>query len=270
MTYRSGSSTTLVRDIFGDEIPHANEDAPMRQEFSSVQQAARPTFLPDGKENGISTNQLPPYSVNYTASDQIGTGKNSQEKSFFVPNSLPVQHGLRTMRKRSNVGAVLATATALIVGTGAVGGTALFGHKILGGQEALTMKVNDLGQNQKQMEDQIRKLDAKPVPKTQEQMNLEIRDKLEKSTVYLRMDFGGSGSGVGTGFVIDKQLVLTDNHCVNGASRVFVSTMDSDQLLEAKVIRTDPLHDTALLYVYGLDAPALALSKDPPVKSSQA
>jgi len=80
--------------------------------------------------------------------------------------------------------------------------------------------------------------------------------------------FGGGGGGgggqaperqrprdqvvqaAGTGFIIDKSgLILTNNHVVDGATKIQVSLYgeDSDQEYAAKVVGRDPLTDSALI-----------------------
>jgi len=54
----------------------------------------------------------------------------------------------------------------------------------------------------------------------------------------------------GTGFIIDKSgLILTNNHVVEGASKIKVSLYgeDDDQEYDAKIIGRDPLTDSALI-----------------------
>jgi serine protease Do len=54
----------------------------------------------------------------------------------------------------------------------------------------------------------------------------------------------------GTGFIIDKSgLILTNNHVVEGASKIRVSLYgeDEDQEYDAKIIGRDPLTDSALI-----------------------
>jgi serine protease Do len=70
---------------------------------------------------------------------------------------------------------------------------------------------------------------------------------------------GGGGGGrqreqvvqaAGTGFIIDKAgFILTNNHVVEGASKIKVSLYgeDDDQEYEAKVVGHDPLTDSALI-----------------------
>jgi serine protease Do len=72
-------------------------------------------------------------------------------------------------------------------------------------------------------------------------------------------DQGGSGRrppreqvsvAAGTGFIISKDgLILTNNHVVEGATKIEVSLYgeDTDQLYKAKLIGRDPLTDSALI-----------------------
>src|SRR5215203_568117 len=61
------------------------------------------------------------------------------------------------------------------------------------------------------------------------------------------------GSATGSGFVIDGEgHILTNNHVVEGASKVTVKLGDSEKTYEAEVVGADPGTDIALLKV---DAP---------------
>jgi S1-C subfamily serine protease len=62
------------------------------------------------------------------------------------------------------------------------------------------------------------------------------------------------GTSTGSGFVIDDEgHILTNNHVVEGASKVTVKLGDSEKTYDAEVVGTDPATDIALLEV---DAPA--------------
>jgi S1-C subfamily serine protease len=62
------------------------------------------------------------------------------------------------------------------------------------------------------------------------------------------------GTATGSGFVIDDEgHILTNNHVVEGASKVTVKLGDSEKTYDAEVVGTDPATDIALLQV---DAPA--------------
>jgi S1-C subfamily serine protease len=64
----------------------------------------------------------------------------------------------------------------------------------------------------------------------------------------------GGGIATGSGFVIDGEgHILTNNHVVEGASKVTVKLGDSEKTYDAEVVGTDPGTDIALLKV---DAPA--------------
>jgi S1-C subfamily serine protease len=61
------------------------------------------------------------------------------------------------------------------------------------------------------------------------------------------------GTATGSGFVIDGEgHILTNNHVVEGASKVTVKLGDSEKTYDAEVVGTDPATDIALLQV---DAP---------------
>ena len=67
----------------------------------------------------------------------------------------------------------------------------------------------------------------------------------------------GGGSATGSGFVIDDEgHVLTNNHVVEGATKVTVKLGDSETSHDAEVVGADPATDVALLKV---DAPASEL-----------
>ncbi len=62
------------------------------------------------------------------------------------------------------------------------------------------------------------------------------------------------GTATGSGFVIDDEgHILTNNHVIEGASKVTVKLGDSEKTYDAEVVGTDPGTDIALLEV---DAPA--------------
>lgn len=69
----------------------------------------------------------------------------------------------------------------------------------------------------------------------------------------------------GTGFVIGKELVMTNAHVVAGTNETGVEvpgTRGRPKQLPAKVISYDPSVDLAVLYVPGLQAPALSFADE--------
>jgi S1-C subfamily serine protease len=70
----------------------------------------------------------------------------------------------------------------------------------------------------------------------------------------------------GSGFVIGPELVLTNAHVVAGTSETSVEVINSKgrtRDMQAAVISYDPAVDLAVLYVRGLQAPALDFAPDP-------
>jgi len=62
------------------------------------------------------------------------------------------------------------------------------------------------------------------------------------------------GTATGSGFVIDGEgHILTNNHVVEGASKVTVKLGDSEKTFDAEVVGTDPATDIALLKVEAPD-----------------
>ncbi|HWO47653.1 MAG TPA: trypsin-like peptidase domain-containing protein [Solirubrobacterales bacterium] len=60
----------------------------------------------------------------------------------------------------------------------------------------------------------------------------------------------GGGTATGSGFVIDDEgHILTNNHVIEGASKVTVKLGDSEKTYDAEVVGTDPGTDIALLKV---------------------
>ena len=72
-----------------------------------------------------------------------------------------------------------------------------------------------------------------------------------------RNQFGGPGSGVGSGFVYDdKGHILTNNHVVEGAEKITVAFHDGIEL-PATVVGTDDKSDVAVIKVDSTSYPAL-------------
>ena len=66
----------------------------------------------------------------------------------------------------------------------------------------------------------------------------------------------------GSGFVVEPEYVVTNAHVVAGSRAV--SALSQDGALDATVVLFDAELDVALLYVPGLEAPALSLAADTP------
>lgn len=70
----------------------------------------------------------------------------------------------------------------------------------------------------------------------------------------------------GTGFVVERGYVVTNAHVVAGATTVRVTV--GDQLIDAIPVLVDPALDISVLFVSGMDAPALALAPQDPERGA--
>jgi putative serine protease PepD len=86
-----------------------------------------------------------------------------------------------------------------------------------------------------------------------------IYDGAKDAVTYVLADTP-QGQATGSGFVVSKDgLIVTNDHVVEGASRVQVIVGTSKQAQEATVVGADPSRDLALLKVDGHDLKTLSL-----------
>ena len=84
-----------------------------------------------------------------------------------------------------------------------------------------------------------------------------IADRVEPSVVDINTEIQGSfgqiGRGAGTGMIITSSgEVLTNNHVIQGATKIDVSITGRSGTYEATVVGADPTDDVALLQVQGV------------------
>jgi S1-C subfamily serine protease len=103
---------------------------------------------------------------------------------------------------------------------------------------------------------QIYKADGDGVAFIESQIESQAPEGYEGFNPFGEPEPEGGGSATGSGFVIDREgHVLTNNHVIEGASKVSVKLGDSETSYDAEVVGTDPGTDIALLKV---DAPESA------------
>ena len=77
-------------------------------------------------------------------------------------------------------------------------------------------------------------------------------------TVFAENSNGHSVS-LGSGFFVQKTLIVTNYHVIKNSSRLRVKLVGQSQTYSAKVMDTDKTEDLALLSVVGVEAPPLSL-----------
>jgi S1-C subfamily serine protease len=91
----------------------------------------------------------------------------------------------------------------------------------------------------------------------QEDRAVTIAKIARASTVFIE-----TSEATGSGFVIGDGYVATNHHVIEGAEEITIRLVGQTESLRATVFRDDKENDVAVLRVLGLDAPALALSRD--------
>jgi S1-C subfamily serine protease len=115
----------------------------------------------------------------------------------------------------------------------------------------LTAPVDAKGEEDSNLVNQIYKADGDGVAFIESQIESQ---ETESFSPFGEPEPEGGGKATGSGFVIDTDgHVLTNNHVIEGASKVTVKLGDSETSYDAEVVGTDPGTDIALLKV---DAPA--------------
>jgi 2-alkenal reductase len=82
----------------------------------------------------------------------------------------------------------------------------------------------------------------------QEQLLADLYERVKSSVVNITVSMG-SGEATGSGFVYDEQgHIVTNNHVVENATKIWVTFSDGN-MVQAKVVGTDPGSDLAVIQV---------------------
>jgi S1-C subfamily serine protease len=143
-------------------------------------------------------------------------------------------------------GAVVAVVGAILLLTGAVkssgGGTTTIEQSTAA---PVVSKSTEEGGN---TVDDIYKADGDGVAFIESQ--LEPEESEESFNPFIEPESQGGGTATGSGIVLDEQgHILTNNHVIEGASKISVKLGASDHEYTAEVVGTDPASDLALLKV---------------------
>ena len=81
------------------------------------------------------------------------------------------------------------------------------------------------------------------------QFNISIEDKVRGVVLIENILKDKEGSGLGTGFFIDENTIITNNHVVDGEGEIKIALESSSKLYEGKVIFKDSVADIAIVQV---------------------
>jgi S1-C subfamily serine protease len=146
-------------------------------------------------------------------------------------------------------GAVVAVIGAILLLTGAVkssgGGTTTV-------QETMAAPVSSTtsGEGGGNTVDQIYKADGNGVAYVESTLEPEESTSEESFNPFIEPESQSGGTATGSGIVLDdKGHILTNNHVIEGASKIEVKLGESSKEYTAEVVGTDPASDLALLKV---------------------
>jgi S1-C subfamily serine protease len=150
-------------------------------------------------------------------------------------------------------GALVAVIGAILLLTGAVKSSGGGTTTIM--QSSAAPIVSKTGSEGGNTVDQIYKADGNGVAFIESQIPAE--ESTESLNPFIEPESQGGGTATGSGFVLDTEgHILTNNHVIEGASKIEVKLGASSHNYTAEVVGTDPASDLALLKV---QAPASEL-----------
>lgn len=83
---------------------------------------------------------------------------------------------------------------------------------------------------------------------------VEIVNKVKPGTVLIMNRIDASTGGSGTGFIIDENLIVTNNHIIDGNGELFVYSPNSSRKYKASIVSKDKTSDLATLKLVDWDA----------------
>lgn len=252
----TGNSATLIRDIFGEEI-HAQQPANSREQNNTVHNQPWAQGAQTFPQN---------YPQNYPSNGSPSVAPNlMQHQAPFQQqstlNSNWSNGNLVAPRRKRFPTAAMAIGTSIIIGLTGIS----FGGKLA--WDTITTEFTKL---QQQLNLVNTKVDNNK-PLSADEVAKAMDAKMAASTVYLtatltttdQYGYPQNVQIVGTGFVVAPEVIATDYHCVRGFADGSVHLIRTNQEYKVvKVIAYDERNDVALVYVPGLNAPALPLAQN--------
>ena len=80
-----------------------------------------------------------------------------------------------------------------------------------------------------------------------EMSTVQIFDNVKDGTVLIEDDLGDNKGGIGTGFILGNNMIVTNDHVINEPGKLYVYTNNSQKKYEAEVLYTDKVADIAVL-----------------------
>jgi len=76
---------------------------------------------------------------------------------------------------------------------------------------------------------------------------VELVDGVKNGTVLIENKIDAGNGGIGTGFIIGENMILTNNHVIEGKGKLTVVSNHDQVRYEAEVVYTDPIVDLAII-----------------------
>jgi serine protease Do len=78
---------------------------------------------------------------------------------------------------------------------------------------------------------------------------IDLVDAVKNGTVLIENKIDTTNGGIGTGFIIGENLIITNNHVIDGKGKISVLSHHDQVRYEATVIHADPIVDLAILEI---------------------
>jgi serine protease Do len=75
----------------------------------------------------------------------------------------------------------------------------------------------------------------------------QVYNKVVDGTVAVQIDMGNGQGGMGTGFIIGENEIITNDHVTNHKGKMTISSRNSERKYEAEIVATDSVADISLL-----------------------
>ena len=78
---------------------------------------------------------------------------------------------------------------------------------------------------------------------------VQLVDQVKSGTVLIENKIDTASGGIGTGFIIGENIIITNNHVIDGKGKISIVSHHDQVRYEATVIHADPIVDLAILEI---------------------